>query len=176
MAEEWLTRTLRNADRQLAGFGPPPDAQRLRSRAARRRHRSSAAWLVFLLTATGLTAFLATHLSIQHRPDLVKSPPPAIPPPLPTLDLSIDQRIALETQIRLDHRLLAAQAHAVASIDPAEQRDQAARIMVYAARQRQEAAGPQEAADLYQRTIALFPETPSADTASLALAQLQPHH
>ena len=177
MPEDWLSESLRHADRQLAREEAPVDPQHIRTRVTRRRRRRRAAQagMLVLLAAAGIIALLAGQPPKQNAIPRALSDRSNAPklPVLPDDELSVAQRIALEAQIRLDHRLLTARARSIDGIDLAEQRDEAARTMVQVAQRRQEIAGQQEAAELYQRTIALFPETTSASTARVALAQMK---
>jgi hypothetical protein len=168
-----LKALLREAGKERQEFAPVHvnDIRTLaRGRVRRRRTLGGVGALV-------LIASLAAIL-LRGTQEVKKTPPPPVaekqpePPAYLASAQALQAHIEEEALARLDRRRAAAALAAGEVISLEDAREQAAGTMVMLAPRRGELAGVQEAAAVYRRTIAIFPETPSAQAARLALAQL----
>jgi hypothetical protein len=175
MREEELHQLLQRADRALqTGDSTLLSSQHIgqlaRHRVRKRRVLAGAAsTLVVILSvaAVSLKLHRSSMPSPPESPTVAKSSTEPV-----NAGLEVKERIALEAQMRLDHRRRVNAEKSMELIDAAQERNQAARIMVMMAARRGE-MGRQEAVDLYSRTIAMFPDTPSARVAREALGTLE---
>jgi hypothetical protein len=150
-----LRNLLHQADAATDQVPLPPDfASRIRARARQRRRRRALLTTLAIIVPLTLAILLVSQSPRAPKPGLVNNIPS--PPP------------ATSNQ-------LAAVPEASLAIDPvADLRDDAALTMVVIARRRARTLGPQDAAEVYQRTIALYPDTHWAAIARTELAAL-PH-
>ena len=151
MHDDRLKRLLQRADTGEALANSASLGPRIRQRAAeRRRRRIAAGALGCAMVLAGAWAMWGmprreAPIVMQPRKESVREKTPG----------AVAAAISLE-------------------VDPvADARNEAADTMVIMARHRATTAGPRKAIDLYQRVIALFPESRGAVIARAELAKLQ---
>jgi len=180
MERDPLKKLLAGADGHCPG-GKPLNAVDIRQTARRRARRTR-----LLATSLVLVAGASAALLLVHNKMAPTTPAPAagqtaqqsvppIPAPLGAVESpGIAAQIDMLAQTITDRRRARERMQGVEPVNIADEREDAARTMVMTAPLRAEVAGPAEARSLYERAVALYPDTQSAAAARLELARLQP--
>jgi hypothetical protein len=168
-----LRKLLQEADETVTPLTPLPSAANIQRTARHRRHLQQAR-----IVALSLCVICAASLLIPH---LASSP--AIPSPhtaalaaaAPLRSSQVQDLIAERTaELIADQSLTADSSPAEPADSPQALREEASSIMLSIGKhQANESPHNRNAAETYQRTIALFPDTAAAQGARLGLEKLR---